>query len=64
MDNRKGRGERDINDAIHFLKEIPSQSKQDVFAKVSKFRPFVPSIEDTKFQSRFDLIWERVHGKS
>lgn len=58
------RGERDINDAIHFLKEIPSQSQQDVFAKVSKFRPFVPSIEDTKFQSRFDLIWERVHGKS
>jgi hypothetical protein len=58
------RGERDINDAIHFLKEIPSLSKQDVFAKVSKFRPFVPSIEDAKFQSRFDLIWERVHGKS
>jgi hypothetical protein len=58
------RGARDINDATHFLKEIKSNDKQAIFKKVSKFRPFVPHIEDKLFANRFEQIWERVYGRS
>lgn len=58
------RGTRDITDAVCFLKEIHSNNKDEVYKKVSKFRPFVPHIEDNLFSSRFNQIWEMVHGKS
>ena len=57
------RGSRDVTDAIHFLKEISSKDKEEVFKKVSKYRPFVPHISDPLFESRFNRIWERVYGK-
>ena len=57
------RGERDIIDALSFLKEIPSQDRGEVFKKVSKYRPFVPHIADEQFMKRFNQIWERIHGK-
>jgi Nucleotidyltransferase of unknown function (DUF6036) len=57
------RGQRDITDAIHFLKEIKSADKQQVFVLVVKYRPFVPTIADTVFEKRFNQIWAEVHGK-
>jgi len=58
------RGERDINDAIHFLKEIKPTDKQAIFNKVTGFRPFVPHVADKLFESRFEQIWEKTYGKS
>jgi len=57
------RGERDVNDAVHFLKEINSRDKGEILKKVNGFRPFLPHIDDKEFESRFNRIWERVHGK-
>lgn len=58
------RGERDINDAIHFLKEIKPVDKHAIFNQVSEYRPFVPHIEDNLFESRFEQIWIKVYGES
>lgn len=58
------RGNRDISDAVHYLKEIPSKNKQEVFRTVSDYRPFVPRVEDSQFAARFDQIWYKVHGRS
>ncbi len=58
------RGNRDITDAVHFLKEIPTKDKEEVFKKVAEFRPFVPHVVDNLFKSRFNKIWEKVYGKS
>ena len=58
------RGNRDINDAVHFLKEIKPKNKQEIFSKVNKFRPFVPHVEDRLFESRFNQIWEKTYGQS
>ncbi len=56
------RGERDITDAIHFLKEIKDNDPVRVLENVSKYRPFVPTITDELFQERFMLIWKRAYG--
>ncbi|VUD62044.1 hypothetical protein TDB9533_02956 [Thalassocella blandensis] len=58
------RGARDINDAVHFLKEIKSKDKHAIFEKVKKFKPFVPHVADKLFESRFEQIWEKAYGKS
>lgn len=50
------RGNRDISDAVHFLKEIPTKDKEVTFKKVTEFRPFVPSVENKVFESRFSQI--------
>ena len=57
------RGERDINDAVHFLKEIKSKDKLTIFKKVNGFRPFVPHIADKLFETRFNQIWEKAYGR-
>lgn len=57
------RGDRDITDAVCFLKEIPNSDKSEVLKKTIDFRPFVPHIEDELFESRFNQIWEEVHGE-
>lgn len=57
------RGKRDITDAIHFLKEIKNNDKQQVFLKTSKYRPFMIRITDAVFEKRFNDIWEAAHGK-
>lgn len=56
------RGERDITDAIHFLKEIKDNDPVRMLENVSKYRPFVPTITDELFQERFMLIWKRAYG--
>ena len=58
------RGDRDITDAVCFLREISTEDKSEVFKKVADFRPFVPHVEDDLFESRFNQIWEEVHGES
>ncbi len=58
------RGKRDINDAVHFLKEIRSKNKVEVFKKVSSFRPFTPCIADKVFETRFNQIWDSIYGRS
>jgi len=59
------RGQRDVTDAIYFLKEIKSKNKQQVFEKTFKYRPLIAfvQIDPHLFRTRFDLIWARVHGK-
>lgn len=57
------RGDRDILDAEHFLREIKAGDKQAIFLKVSQYRPFVPSVADTMFEDRFNRVWNMVHGK-
>lgn len=57
------RGERDINDAVHFLKEISNSDKETIFAKTKKYKPFVPNVADNVFRKRFDQIWEKTYGK-
>jgi hypothetical protein len=57
------RGQRDITDAIHFLREIKSPDKAQVFLTVTKYRPFVPRIADALFEKRFNDIWTATHGK-
>ena len=56
------RGERDINDAIHFLKEIKSKDKQAIYKVVDGFRPFVPQVPDAQFETRFNQVWAKAHG--
>ncbi len=58
------RGQRDTNDAIHFLKEIKQKDKQAIFVKVCKFKLFVPHVADALFEKRFNQIWESAYGKS
>ncbi len=58
------RGQRDVNDAVHFLKAVQSKNKSIVFEKVCHYRPFVPHVDDKLFASRFDQIWEKAYGKS
>ena len=58
------RSERDINDAVHFLKEISPKDKHAIFQKVSSYRPFVPHVADRLFESRFEKVWEKAYGKS
>ena len=58
------RGERDVNDAVHFLKEIKSKDKQSILVKTKSYKPFVPHIDDKLFDSRFEKIWIRAYGKS
>ena len=58
------RGDRDITDAACFLREISTEDKSEVFKKVANFKPFVPHVEDDLFESRFNQIWEEVHGES
>lgn len=58
------RGNRDIDDAIHFLKEIKQKDKSAIFEKTKKFQSFVPHVADKLFESRFEQIWEKAYGKS
>lgn len=58
------RGVRDITDAVHFLKEIPFKNKDKVFKQVSQFRPFVPQVADSLFESRFNQVWEKAYGNT
>lgn len=58
------RGQRDVNDAIHFLKDIKPKDKLAIFNKVSEYRPFVPSVADKLFEARFEQIWGKAYGKS
>lgn len=57
------RGQRDIDDAVQFLKAIGSNDKTCVFATIGKYRPLVPQVSDLLFEHRFNQIWEDVHGK-
>ena len=58
------RSSRDILDAECYLREIKSEDYMSVFEKVKKFKPFVPRVPDKQFETRFNQIWEKVHGKS
>lgn len=58
------RGERDITDSVHFLKEIKEEDKEKVFQEVSQYRPFSPPVDDKLFRRRFDQVWDSVHGQS
>lgn len=56
------RGERDIDDAVHFLKEINSSDPSAILALVFKYRPFVPATPDSLFERRFQQVWKRAYG--
>ncbi|GAA3924157.1 hypothetical protein [Litoribacillus peritrichatus] len=57
------RGDRDINDAVHFLKEITPNDHSAILKKVTEYRPFVPHVADELFEKRFNQVWEKTHGK-
>lgn len=56
--------QRDIDDAIHYLKELRSKDNGMIFKKISEYRPSVPQVADKLFESRFNQIWEKVYGRS
>ena len=56
------RSERDIDDAVHFLKEIEEKDPEMVFKEISQYKPFVPSVNDALFRERFMQIWKRTYG--
>lgn len=55
------RGDRDIIDAISFLREIKNKDSESVYEKVHKLKPFVPAIPDEIFKKRFNEIWKRTY---
>ncbi len=56
------RNNKDIDDAINYLKEIKPIDKNLIFEKVSKYRPFIPNIADDVFENRFNQIWLKAYG--
>lgn len=52
------RRDADFNDAIHILRQIGDQHKEQTLVNSMKYRNFTPFIDDETFAKRFNRTWK------
>jgi len=56
------RHDKDIDDALHLLKEMRGEKKENIYAAVKKHAPFVPHVPEKLLKERFEKLWNQLHG--